>query len=106
MNTPILDKPDSTVRIGQSDVWIGLSESPRSMVNVEVRGRYLRTRISEVKRVGDWHCTKVYAYNIHGGRVIWSVNLYAHMKYVEYTPEHAGTTYDTLFRVLQPPIEL
>lgn len=96
----ILDKPDSTVRIGQSDVWIGLSEYPRSMVNVEVRGRSLRTRISEVKRIGDWHCTKVYAYNTHGGRVVWSVNLYSPKKYVRYIPD------DDTFAVLQPPIEL
>ena len=96
----ILDKPGSTVRIGHSDVWIGLSEHPRSMSYVEVRGRSLRTRISEVKRVGDWHCTKVYAYNIHGGRVIWSANLYAPKKWGRYIP-----TDDTL-GILLPPCEL
>ena len=96
----ILDKPDSAVRIGQSDVWIGLSEHTRSTGNVEVRGRCLRTRIKEIWTTGGWHCTKVYAYNVNGGREIWSAELYAPKKYVQYVPG-----YDRML-VLMPPIEL
>lgn len=75
----------NAVRLGESGVFASVCTRPRCMVNVEVRGRQLKTRIREFDSRGqNYHHVRVYAYHATHGQVVWAIDLWAEKKCTRY----------------------